>query len=201
MRSTAPMKTAKIGYIVMSALLCSLGILLIAVPDFSVSMLGVLCGALLIAFGIVRLVGYFSKDLYRLAFQYDLAFGVLMIALGIALLLHPDGLISFLCIALGLSFLADGLFKIQIAVDAKQFGIQRWWLILALAIATVLFGTTLVFRPSESGRVLTVLIGISMLCEGILNIGTMITAVKIIRHQQPDVIDVEPIVERKEKRP
>ena len=29
--------------------------------------------------------------------------------------------------------IADGLFKIQIAVDAKRFGIQAWWLILVLA--------------------------------------------------------------------
>ena len=65
MRSVAPMRTAKIGYIVISVLLCALGILLIAVPEFSVSAVGVICGAILIVFGIVRLVGYFSKDLYR----------------------------------------------------------------------------------------------------------------------------------------
>ena len=36
-----------------------------------------------------------------------------------------------------------------------------------------------------------VLMGVSMLCEGILDLGTVITAVKIIKHQQPDVIVVE----------
>lgn len=191
MRSVAPMRTAKTGYIIISSLLCVLGILLIAVPDFSVSAVGTICGAILIAFGIVRLVGYFSKDLYRLAFQYDLAFGILMITLGAIMLWHPDSLISFICITLGLSFLADGLFKIQIAIESKTFGIREWWLILALAIITVIFGGILIARPSESSRILAVLVGISMLCEGILNIGTMITAVKIIKHQQPDAVEID----------
>lgn len=198
MRSVAPMKTAKIGYIVISVLLCALGIFLIAVPDFSISAVGTICGAILIVFGIVRLVGYFSKDLYRLAFQYDLAFGIMMIALGMIMMLHPNSLMNFICITLGLSFFADGLFKIQIAIDSKRFGIREWWLILALAIITVIFGILLIAHPSESGRILTVLIGISMLCEGVLNIGTMITAVKIIKHQQPDVIEIDYYEERED---
>lgn len=198
MRSVAPMRTAKIGYIVISVLLCVLGIILIAVPDFSISAVGAVCGAILIVFGIVRLVGYFSRDLYRLAFQYDLAFGIMMIALGVIMLLHPVSLMSFICIALGLSFFADGLFKFQIAIDAKHFGIREWWLILAVAIITVIFGGVLVARPVESSRVLTVLTGITMLCEGILNIITMITTVKIIKHQQPDVIEIDSYEERED---
>lgn len=198
MRSVAPVKTAKIGYIIVSALLCILGLLLIAVPDFSISAVGIICGIILIVFGAIRLIGYFSKDLYRLAFQYDLAFGIMIIFLGVIMLWHPGSLMNFICITLGISFLADGLFKIQIAIDSKNFGINTWWLILALAVITVLFGGVLISRPSESSHILTVLIGISMLCEGILNIGTMITAVKIIKHQQPDVIEIDYYEERED---
>lgn len=191
MRSVAPMRVAKIGYIIMSVLLCVFGVLLIADPDISLSVIGIVCGALFIVFGLVRLVGYFSKDLYRLAFQYDLAFGLLMIALGVIMLLSPESLMNFICIALGLSIFADGLFKVQIAIDSKRFGLSTWWLILALAVITVVVGIVLVARPSDSSRVLIVLMGVSILCEGILDLGTVITAVKIIKHQQPDVIVVE----------
>lgn len=191
MRSVTPMRVAKIGYIIMSVLLCVFGVLLIVVPDISLSVIGIVCGALFIVFGLVRLVGYFSKDLYRLAFQYDLAFGLLMIALGIIMLLSPESLMNFICIALGLSIFADGLFKVQIAIDSKRFGLSPWWLIMALAVITVVVGIALVARPSDSSRVLIVLMGVSMLCEGLLDLGTVITAVKIIKHQQPDVIVVE----------
>ena len=84
----------------------------------------------------MKLVGYFSRDLYRLAFQYDLEFGILLIALGVIVLLRTNGVMDFICIAAGVSILADGLFKIQIAIDARRFGIRDWWLILLLAVVT-----------------------------------------------------------------
>ncbi len=191
MRSVAPMKTAKIGYIVISALLCALGILLIAKPELSVSVIGTICGILLIVFGAVKLVGYFSRDLYRLAFQYDFAFGILLIMLGILILRAPEGLMNFICIAIGLFILTDGLFKIQIAMDAKKFGIKEWWLILLLALITAALGVLLIVRPDAGSSALTIILGVTLLSEGILNLGTVITAVKITRNQKPDIIEVD----------
>lgn len=197
MRSVAPMRAAKIGYLILSALLCVLGVVLIAMPDFSVSMLGVLCGILLIVFGCVRLIGYFSKDLYRLAFQYDLTSGVILIALGAILLTHPKSLMSFLCVTMGLFLLCDGLFKLQIAVESKRFGIPEWWLILVFAVVTSLCGVALMLRPGEGGEVMTILLGVSLLAEGILNLSTVLTAVKIVKNQRPDVIDAEEYYEER----
>lgn len=191
MRSVTPMRTAKIGYIVLSALLCVFGIVLMLYPGLSAKMLGVLCGVVMILFGVVKLVGYFSRDLYRLAFQYDLACGSLLILLGAVMLLRPDSLLNFICVALGIYILTDGLFKIQISMDARQFGLRRWWLILAEAILAALLGLTLIFRITDSTRILTTLLGVTLLAEGILNLSTVITAVKIVKHQKKDVIDAE----------
>lgn len=190
MRSVAPMKIAKIGYLVISIALCTLGIVMIAAPDVSASILGILCGILMLAFGLIKLIGYFSKDLYRLAFQYDLFFGALMILLGIVVLVRPGRLLDFISIAFGLYITADALFKAQIAMDSRRFGIREWWLILAFAILTGIFGVILLFRPGDGGRILMILMGITFLLEGILNLCTVITAVKIIRHQQPDRIEI-----------
>lgn len=143
MRSVAPMRAAKAGYIVMSVLFC--------------------------AAGAIKLVGYFSKDLFRLAFQYDLAFGALLIALGAVTLAHLDEAMGFFSILTGVPVLSDGLFKVQIAVDARRFGIRQWWLVLALAMA----------------------LGAALFMDGVLNLGVVLCTVKIIRHQQPDVVDVE----------
>ena len=189
MRSVKPLKIAKIGYISISILFCILGILLIIFPGTSEKVIGILCGILMILFGIVKIVGYFSKDLYRLAFQYDLAFGILMIILGIMLFRNPANLLNFICVILGVAVLSDGLFKIQMSLDAKRCGIREWWLIFAFAVITGAFGVLLIVKPAVSASFLTVLLGICLLLEGILNISTAITAVKIIRYQQPDIID------------
>ena len=114
-----------------------------------------------------------------------------MILLGAVMLLRPDSLLNFICVALGIYILTDGLFKIQIAVDARRFGLRRWWLILTEAILAAILGLVLIFRLTDSARVLTVFLGITMLAEGILNLSTVITAVKIVKNQKPDVIDAE----------
>lgn len=182
-------KTAKIGYILISIALCVLGVILLAVPDFSVKVLCRLGGAIMILFGIVKIIGYCSKDLYRLAFQFDLASGILLIALGLLFIIRTGSIITILCTIMGIYVLADALLKIQIAIDSKVFGIRKWWLILSSAILTGIVGFLLIFRPSESARIVMILFGLTLFTEGILNLITILTAVKIICHQLPEVVD------------
>ena len=189
MRSVTPMRAAKVGYIVMSALFCVLGAVLLIRPDVSVRWNGRLRGIGMQILGAVKLVGYFSRDLFRLAFQYDLAFGLLLMALGTVTLCHPGDAMSFLCVMFGIPVLADGLFKIQIALDSRRFGIRTWWLVMVLAALTCVIGVLLVFRPWDGAQVLTMLMGISLLLDGILNLSVALCTVKIVRHQQPDSIE------------
>ena len=190
-RSAAPMQTAKTGYIVISVLLCAAGIFLLFRPDVSTALIGTAVGITLVAFGIVRLVGYFSKDLYRLAFQYDLALGVLLAVLGIVILTRPENLLHFLCIATGIYVIADGLMKLQIAADSRRFGIRNWWAILAAAAAALVLGVMMLVRTSASVTLLMRLLGLVLLAEGILNLITVLMTVKIIKNQRPDIIAVE----------
>lgn len=185
-RSVIPMRAAKTGYIVLSVLFCLLGCLLLARPARLIPLAGRFLGACMIAFGAVKLVGYFSKDLFRLAFQYDLAFGILLIALGVIVLAKPDATARFLCVIIGVSVLSDGLFKLQIAMDAKTFGIRRWWLILALALLSGALGVALILHPGEGAMALTALLGLTLISEGALNLCVAVCTVKIVSYQKPD---------------
>lgn len=184
-------QTAKIGYILTSLMLCALGVVLIVCPGVSAGLLCKISGVIMVLFGAIKIIGYFSKDLYRLAFQYDLASGVLIMALGVIMIARTNVMVSIICIIFGIYVLADALLKVQIAIDAKAFGISKWWLILAVAILTGVVGFLLVLRPSESAQILMVLLGLSLISEGLLNLITILTAVKIIRRQRPEIIDTD----------
>jgi len=191
MRNVTPMKTAKTGYIVTSIVLFLFGLLIVIDPaEYGVAM-GIVVGVAMIIFGIFKIIGYFSKDLFRLAFQYDLAFGLLLISLGVIILIRPGNIVNFMSIAIGIAVLADALFKIQISMDARKFGISRWWLILSLAILTGLVGLLLVFNPVGSGEVIIRLLGVCLMAEGIMSAITVVTSVKIVNHQLPDMDDGE----------
>lgn len=191
MRSMTPMRVAKTGYILMSLIFCALGLLFILRPGQSLAVMGGALGLAMIAFGTFKLVGYFSRDLYRLAFQYDLEFGILLIVLGIIVLPRWSDVMGVLAAALGIAILADGLFKVRIAMDSRAFGIRGWWMILVLAVVTCGAGGLLVLRPWQGVRLLARLLGVSLLCEGGLNLCVAVSTVKIIDHQHPDVIEAE----------
>ncbi len=85
---------------------------------------------------------------------------------------------------LGILILTDGLFKVQIAVEARTFGIPQWPLLLAAAFVTACFGCVLIFRPSLQVQLMGRLLGVSLILDAILNTITMLTTVKIIRSQR-----------------
>ena len=191
MRSIKPILAAKTCSIVVSVLFCLLGLLLLLYPGVSVSLVGIAAAIMLIGFGLTKLVGFFSRDLYRLAFQYDLASGILLVALGVMLLMSPDRAMSFLCLILGIAVAVDGWFKVQMSLDARRFGLRSWWLILTTGVLTGLIGLATAFRPTASAEVLMILLGITLLAEGLMTLCVTLCAVKIVRNQRPDIIEGE----------
>lgn len=186
MQHTKTIRAAKYGYILLSTAVAILGILLIALPGFSLPLLCRLGGGLMLLFGVVKILGYLSKDLYRLAFQYDLAFGILLILLGLVLILRPGTGLPILCILLGLLILADSLLKIQIAIDARRFGLSLWWMILSCALITGVLGLVLMVHPVDAASPSAAVLGMTLIGEGLLNLITVLTAVRIIRQKTPD---------------
>lgn len=184
MRSDKWIRAAKAGYAAVSAALCAMGMVMMCRPEMSLAAIGALVGIALGVLGAVRLVGYFSRDLYRLAFQYDLALGILLLALSALILLRPERAMSFLCVVLGIAVLADGLLKVQTALDARRFGLEAWGLILALGVLAGAAGAALSLRPAQSARALTVLMGASLLAEGALGLCVALCAVKVVRQRR-----------------
>ena len=122
-------RIAKTSYIIISIILCILGLVLMINPAFSQTILVIMCAILLIVFGMIKLFGYFSNE-------------------------------------------------------ARKFGIREWYLILIFAVLACICGITLMVKPSESGIVLTILLGANLLVEGILSLITVITSVKIFKEKK-----------------
>lgn len=189
--SVLPVKVAKYGYILISVVFCIAGIAIILLPAPPLAVIGTFFGSAMLIFGLVKLVGYFSKDLFRLAFQYDLQFGILLIVLGIITLIKRADAAEFICIAYGVCMIIDCLFKIKIALDAKSFGIHQWWLTFSFAILNGIAGILVTICPTVLIRVASVLIGISLLTEGILSLSVAISMIKVIDHKKSDVIQTD----------
>ena len=72
-------------------------------------------GVFLIVYGVTKLSGYFAKDLFQLAFQFELALGIVSIVLGIIIIEKSEYIIEILSTAIGIFMLVDAALKIQTA--------------------------------------------------------------------------------------
>ena len=154
-------KIACIGYILISIVFYVTGFLCILSPEVIQSNCRILAGIILIAYGIIKITGYFSKDLYCLAFQFDFASGILLIVLGIITLCigsRFEG--SSLLTALGVLVLIDSLLCIQTALDSKRFGLSSWKYILILSMIAGTFAVIVIIRSTIT------LAGCALLAEG-----------------------------------
>lgn len=155
-------KFARTGYILISILFYLSGILCLAVPDISGKAAAIAGGIILIIYGIIKIIGYFSKDLYCLAFQYDFACGTLLLILGIVILAANQKFKGYLLSALGVLILLDSLLCIQTSMDAKRFGLSSWPVILAFSILSGALGAILILTNTQT------IAGCSLLAEGLM---------------------------------
>ena len=116
------LKLAKNGYIIMSVLFMVLGACLIIWPDCSMAVFCTAVGIMLIVYGLIKILGYFSRDIYCLAFQFDLAFGVLLAAVGIIIIVRRNVVVNLifgifgLLILAGVSVLFEGILNLCVAI-------------------------------------------------------------------------------------
>ena len=177
MNSSGTLKIARNGYIVMAVVFCALGIFLMAVPEKAVKIICVLAGILFIADGIIKIIGYFSRDFYCLAFQFDLGFGILMIA--VLILVRREAILRLIFVIFGLVILTDALLRIQMSVEAKKFGLKLWWAVLLIAVTTGIFGMLLLVDPAGGAKLTVIFTGVAFLLEGILKLCVVVYTVKI----------------------
>lgn len=179
------LKLAKNGYLTMSIICYIAGTIYILIPRMEPLAVCVISGIALIIYGIIKIIGYFAKDLYCLAFQYDLACGLLLITLGIIVLARNLNIVPYLSPGLGLLILMDSVLAVQMSKDAKQFGLETWNVILTTSIVAGVFGALLIIRPYHSRFVAHIVAGGALITAGLKNHCVMTYAVKATKVQPP----------------
>lgn len=94
-------------YSVVTAGLIAIGVILMIWPQLGLNTMCKVYGIFLIVYGIAKFSGYFTKDLFQLAFQFDLALGLVSVVLGIIITARPAYIIQILSTAIGIFMLVD----------------------------------------------------------------------------------------------
>ena len=140
-------KLAKITNTAASFLIFLAGLMLIFLPSTEVTSLQrTVLAVLFLLTGVAKMIGYYSNDLYRLAFQFDFAIGILSVYV-----------------------ILDALLKLQIAMDARRFGMESWIAILCSSLLLGLGGLFALSALYSSFLTPSVAIGIALGLDGLQN--------------------------------
>ena len=173
-------KSAKIINVISAGLMSLAGLLLLVIPNLETMVAQrIVLGSLFGLTGAAKIFGYFSNDLYRLAFQFDLAIGIFCILLTLLTELMPEYAFGTLPIIFAVYVSLDGLLKIQTSFDARRFGMKSWLLMLITAVMLFVAGAFAVgavlvqlLRPNA-------VVGIALMVDGLENIWITASTVRI----------------------
>ena len=178
--SSAIVKSAKIMHLCSAVIFLVAGLLLALVPDFDDSgfFRNAVVGIASIIIGVTGIYGYFSNDMYRLAFQQDFALGIFNVIFGVLLIINPVQLSVLLPTAVSILTILDGGNKSQMALEGKNFGISKWYWVLVSAILEIAAGLVLILLAYHELDV-RAWMGVAMGLVGIVNFWTTMYTVRV----------------------
>lgn len=149
-----------------AVILLLLGIFLVIRPGAAIRFICFLIGLCLLAYGIFLTVNYFAELRSRNVknpLPYRIILGVILIVIGLLIIFHPEGIISFASVLLAVilfAFAVDSFFETSLF---RSYQDGRWWVQLISAVITTVLGLVLVFAPIESAEMVMRIAGIAMI--------------------------------------
>ena len=160
----------KIGWtsIITSLAFTVLGIIIVYNPNTTFQIISYVLGAILIAYGVLKVIEYFkvkgSYDLYN----YELVYGIIACLLGIVVIVCSGMIEAILRILIGIWIVYSGAMRLGLAMKLQKLDADNkiWVPVLLIALAMLICGLYIIAVP---GTVMMT-IGIIMVIYGIMDI-------------------------------
>ena len=182
------LKRIRWAYLLLSIFLIGIGVCLVMWPELSADLACMVVGGGAMLFGLVKIVFYFVRQVNAMVEQYDFSVGLLSIAAGAVLLIHPEEMLRLLPQVLAVCMLVDCVFKLQVVLDAKRLGSALWFLQLLAVMICIGWGVCLLLQPFGLDKYMSQMFAGGLIAEGVLNLLTVLFIAFTLKKEP--VIDV-----------
>ena len=146
------------------------GLLLLLWPGAFLKITSLCIAALLCILGIKGIVSYARSSVLEGALGMELALGLGALCVGVLMLLFPELLQALLPFLWGISLLTGGFGKVQMAVDLKRIGENRWWILPSGSVLSFVLGVFAITKPAFLATAMVQFVGVSLLVEGAVDL-------------------------------
>lgn len=147
--------------LVIGILLIITGITFFKYPIESLMSISLLLAIMFIAIGVLRLIRYFTDDMFKTG--SFLVISILDIILGLLIIFSQPLSALTLGMILAIWIMFTGVTEIAVSLDLKRFEVPRWWLGLISGIIGVILGFMMIRNPALS----SIYIGMYVILYGI----------------------------------
>ena len=158
------LKDLKWSLILASLLFLFLGIALLIWPHTSNLILCYIVAAVLTAYGLFNIIGYFGKERGSLI---GLIVGVICAAFGIYAIVQPTRISDIISVILGVAILVDGAMSLRRDYELRVAGFPQWWVPFAVDVLILILGAIVVFNPGLFAELLLQIIGVILIYESV----------------------------------
>ncbi|MBR2812923.1 MAG: DUF308 domain-containing protein [Solobacterium sp.] len=196
------LKELKWSRIITGAAFIAAGVLLCLFPEASSNVICYISGIMMIAYGVLNLILYFTTDIQKVFNRNEFAYGLLWLLGGALIITKRELLFSLVPIFLGLVIVASGFLKLQQAVTALriQYGQAKYYFILAIVSIILGFAVMFFLSASAAQAVLFRVIGGSLIFCGLSDLVITLflangysryLATVVVPEEGPTVVDTE----------
>ena len=143
-----------------------LGILLITNPEGSTKVVSLIVGILFIIVGLYKLVDYcLTRGKYNF-YNYDIAYGIIAIILGIITIVYKSQIETIFRVLIGIWIVYTGIIRLSLSLKLKLGQAPVWIYSLLISIIMIICGIYTIFVSN----VIVVTIGIVILIYSVLDV-------------------------------
>ncbi|MFC5144918.1 HdeD family acid-resistance protein [Streptomyces aureoversilis] len=146
----------------------ALGAIVLAWPEASLMVVGVLFGLYLLAIGVLQLVGAFAAHIPGTLRALGFVSGGLCVLLGLVSFRGPAQSVLLLALWIGFGWLLRGVVLTGVALSARDLPARGWQVFVGLL--NVVAGILMIDLPFGSIAALTVVTGIFLLVMGVFEV-------------------------------
>ena len=166
--------TAWTGLLCLSAAYIVLGVLLLVMPQISLTMICQVLGIVLAIAGAIGILVYFLRRQYEVPGRFGFAAGTACVLLGLFALLRTAQVAFAFSQILTICVVGDCLVKLQYATDLLRLYHRNWFVVLLLALGLAALALVALANPFGSDNVrLPFTYGV-LIADGVANVGVVI---------------------------
>ncbi len=151
------------------------GLFLIIFPGMVAKLAGYIIGALMVGFGVTRILAYFDKDEEKRKGVFSLTIGIISSIAGIYIIARPNVVSNFIVSIFGVIILVSGIVKLGNASKIRRSKMKNWLSAFITGLVSAISGVVFITNPAVSHDVIMRVLGGFLIFEGVSDLWTILS--------------------------